>query len=435
VVQISGSGNTIIFGGGNANPAAAGPAPAAAPPLAAGATVFLADGGTASPALDALALALRLRGLRVWRGPELGDLTRAAYDAALANIDAAVIALSPESCEADRLLRVELPAVWARFGQAAPFRVVPLIDGAPARAAERTISPGGRRVDDLRAFALSPEAAGRAAQIDALALAILRAVALPHLRRAVAAEGAVELRLFSHPAGGDTGRADLVLDWGALFGTREAPRWPGPEVWAAQLIPALADVRQVVGLSATPLLRVDGRFHLSAGYALGHQFATTAGMRLEVRAVAGDRSAWWGGPATGDPGPELVAEELPQAAGDAVSVEISLTQDARADVTAALATYQIALAQRVQLTSPPVLGGKVKEAQRFVASPAHAAALADQIADAILLQKRAPRIHLFGPLPQALAVLVGVRLNTARPLQCYEYVRDTAAYTPSCLLR
>jgi len=46
----------------------------------------------------------------------------------------------------------------------------------------------------------------------------------------------------------------------------------------------------------------------------------------------------------------------------------------------------------------------VKAAQRFATSLAHAEALADQIADAILLQKRATTMPLFGTLPQALAV-------------------------------
>ena len=54
---------------------------------------------------------LRLRGLQVWREQELGDLTRRAHDNALASIDAAVIALTPESCDANRLLHVELPAI------------------------------------------------------------------------------------------------------------------------------------------------------------------------------------------------------------------------------------------------------------------------------------------------------------------------------------
>ena len=432
-LKIDGSGHTIILGGGNANPAAVAP-PAATPALADGATIFLAEGGTHSPALDALAMQLRLRGLRVWREPDLGDLTRRAYDAALATIDAAVVALTPDSCESDRLVRVEMPAIWARFAQPAPFWIVPLIAGVGERAAERTISAGGLRLSDLRVFALTGAAPERAAQIADLARLVLRNVALPHLRQSAARDGAVELRLFTHRAGGDTGRADLVLDWGALFGTREAPLWSGPAEWSSQLLPALADVRELIGASGTPRLRIDGRFHLSAAYALGHQFAATAGIELEVKSTTSPE--WWGLDRSGVVGAALKLGELTTGdAGAEVTVEISLAQDARADVTAYLARHPLPLARRVQLTSPPVEARDVIQARSFVASPAHALKLANQIAGAILLEKGASTVHLFGPLSQALAVLVGQRLNTARPLQCYEYVRETAAYVPACLLR
>lgn len=288
-------------------------------------------------------------------------------------------------------------------------------------------------MSDLRAFALTGDNSQRHAQLHNLVQLLLRAVVLPHLQASAAKDGAVELRLFSHRAAGAVGRADLVLDWGALFGTREAPLWATPEQWTRQLLPSLADVREVIGISATTRLRVDGRFHLSAAYALGHQFAATTSIKVETKSTTSNE--WWGIERNGEEGHALLEDEQPGGSGREVTVEISLSQDARVDVTEYLKNAQLPIERRVQLTSPPVLAEKYQEARAFVTSAAHASTLADQIADTILRQKRASKIHLFGPLPQALAVLVGLRLNTARPIQCYEYVREDAEYIPSCLLR
>jgi len=435
VVQISGSGNTIIVGGGNANPAAV-TTPPNLPALADGATIFLASGGTNSIALDALALHLRLRGLRVWREPEIGDRTRRAYDHALASIDAAIIALTPESCESDRLLRVELPAIWARFADpASPFWVVPLLDGVSERIADRTLSSGDLRSTDLRAFALGAAQDGRETQLVEIARLLLQTLLMPRLQQAIARHGGLDLHLFTHPAAGTTGRADLVLDWEARFGTRAQPRWPDRDEWSALLLPALADVRALIGASKVARLRIDGNFHLSAGYALGHQFVSTTKIMPEVWAATSNE--WWGMEQSGQSGPglEMTVEPLDGPTGDEVTIELSLTQDAGAGVEAYLASSPLPLARRVQLASPPVSQGQLQAARRFVVSPAHAAALADQIANVILLQNRASAIHLFGPLPQALAVMVGARLNTARPVQCYEYERASGTYVPSCFLR
>lgn len=435
VVQISGSGNTIYFGY-NSNEAAT-VLPVDASTLTDGATVFLASGGTDSPALDALALHLRLRGLRVWREPELGAMTSQAYDKALAAIDAAVVVLSPESCDSDRFLRVELPAIWARFDSPnSPFWVVPLLDRVGERVAARTLSSSGLRSSDLRSFALDGSSVEQEQQIVRLVRQLLGNLLRPHLRQAVARHDALGLHLFTHTPAGVTSRADLVLDWQAHFGTRAQARWPDRDEWATLLLPALADVRELLGASKAPRLRIDGNFHLSAGYALGHQLVETTKISTEV--WASTTQEWWGVERSGQLGPKLVEDGEPPpggAAGNEITLELSLTQDARGDVLASLMAEPLSLAWRKQFTSPPVREGDVLAAKRFIASPAHAAALADQVANAILIEKQASLIHLFGPLPQALAVMVGSRLNTAGPVQCYEYVRDRRIYIPSVLLR
>jgi len=164
---------------------------------------------------------------------------------------------------------------------------VPLIDGVGERTVDRTISAGGLRLVYLRAFALDGGTPEREAQLRNLARLVLRNVSLPYLRRSMACDGPVELRLFSHPAAGATGRADLVLDWSALFSTRDASLWPDRADWSSRLIPALADVRELIGSSQTAHLHIAGNYHLAAAYALGHQFVSTTTISLAVISPSG----------------------------------------------------------------------------------------------------------------------------------------------------
>jgi hypothetical protein len=421
--------------GGNGNGAVVAPTGADTKPRPT--RVLVLDGDTGSQAAAALRLELRLRGMESPDPAPLAARTAQALRAELADADAAVLILSPASCAAAALRDRELPAAWGRYGQAAPFWLVPLIDGVAPEAAEVTLDIVGARLNDFRAIGLPADLTGRPGALAALAGLLLRSVVAPRLGLSVAAERPLALTLFSYPASGAVPPTDLALVWDALFSEPEQPtrRPPGPEIWRVTLDPALADVRLAVGAAHAGALSVVGRYHLPVGLALGFRIRSTVNVALHVAAQPG---GVWQSDGPADEGQLLQREEQAGSSGASdISIEVSLARDVREDAGAYLSTAGIFVSKRIQLTSDPLLIDDINAARRFISSAAHARRLAAQIANVILSHKRGT-IHLFAAVPQGLAVLIGANLNKVRPVQCYELFDDPDAgwiYLPAGTLR
>lgn len=398
--------------------------------------VLVLDGETGSQIAAALRLALRLRGLESPDPAPLAVHTAQSLRDDLDAADAAVLVLSPLSCATTTLRERELPAVWSRYGQSAPFWLIPLIDGVAPATADATLNMVGATLKNFRAIELPADPTSHAGALAALAGLLLHSVAAPLLSLSVAAGRSLALTLFSYPASGATPAADLALGWDALFPQPERPtrRPPGLELWHEQLDPALADLRLVAGASHASTLSISGRYHLSAGLALGFRFRTVAGMVLHIAAQPG---GVWQSDGPGNEGTLLSKEEIPGVPGaHDLSIEVSLARDVRADADAYLEAAGVAVGRRIQLTSTPLLSGDIDAVRTFVASPAHARHLANQIANVILSHSKGT-IHLFAAIPQGLAVLIGARLNRARPVQCYELFDDPSGvrvYVPASRL-
>lgn len=432
-------------GVGNRNaPSSEAPAGSAAPPRPP--RVLVCDGLTRSAAGEALRLVLRLRGVESPDLPPLSSYTIAELARLLADADAAVVILSPAVCATRTLHAVELPALWARYGRPAPFLLLPVIEGASdaaLSAANAAFSAAGASLDDFRAVQI-PETPGdeQAGALGALAGLLLEQVGSAPLRCAAATRKSIALTVFSYPVSGARPPADLALSWEALFPESDQPTrpHPTPEIWRSLLDPALADLRRVVGAAQAEAesLRISGRYHIPVGLALGFRFRAVAGTPLLVSAQPG---GFWRSDESGGAGEllQVTPVELDPPLGGDLSVEVSVSRDVRPAAERYLREYRIPVARRIQLTCAPLLQDTpdIVGAQRFVSSPAHAAALAAQIAN-VILHHGAGTIHLFAAIPQALAVLIGARLNKARPVQCYDLYDDPErgrSYVPACLLR
>lgn len=431
---LASGGDIGDLSGGNGNRGTIITAPAGAAPCPCRVLVF--DGRTKGAVAAALRLELRLRGLESLDATHLDALTAQTLQAELATADAAVVLLSPESCTADALHRIELPAVWARYGRAEPFWIIPLIDGVTSDVADSTVNIVGAHLKDFRALALPSDPAAHKGDLATLAGLLLQTLTSPRLRQAAAARP-LALSIFSYPVAGATPPADLLLAWDALFPEPEQPTRPPPmpAIWQATLDPVLRDVRLALGASQAGTLSISGRYHLPVGLALGFRLRDTANIILQIAAQPG---GVWQSDGPADDGVQLQRKEQAGTSGAPdISIEVSLARDVRDDAGSYLAAAGMSVCKRVQLTSDPVLVGDINAARRFIKSPTHARQLAAQIANIILSHGRGT-IHLFAAVPQGLAVLIGAQLNRARPVQCYELFDDSGAgriYVPSCLLR
>jgi len=432
------SRSPLALAGGNSNygfqmPGASADHPL--PSLSAGCEVFVSAGGTESPALNALVRLLRLRGLRVRRPSQLEASTQTRLEEALASADAAVVFLSPESCGSADLRAVELPAIWARYARPAPFLVVPILDGVSLEQANQALALPGAQLGAFRALKLPPDdTPERVQELGAIAQLLLERIAGPHLRQTAALNQLATIALFSYPPVGQSRPTTLHIDWVELFPEPDNPTRLPPEatVWEHQLLPALSDVRATLGQSGVAGLQIAGRYHLSAGLAFGFRFRTVASLVLQIAAQPG---GVWRSDEQGDTGPKLTQKVIElNPAGDEVSIEVGLSRDVSYDVGSYLAGSGLPISRRIQLISGPALRGDAEAARVFVASPAHARRLVTQIANLILTQQKARKIHLFVAIPQAMTILVGARINKARPVQCYEYVSD-GRYVPGAVLR
>ena len=213
----------------------------------------------------------------------------------------------------------------------------------------------------------------------------------------------------------------LSIDATHLFGTLSesyANSWN-------QLAIALFTVKQQVSQHlGRPRLRVHGSKHLTATTMLGHVFRAASGFQIEIR----QRETFWATDCQpADTLPFHVVEEPGSYHTSSLFVEVNATDK----------TVRDAVRRYIQQNDNyPALSLRFTRASASAGyepiDNARCCAMALQIRHSIstvVSQNEIADIHLFGAMPQALALMIGYHLNALRPVQLYEYIQGM--YQPS----
>ncbi len=240
----------------------------------------------------------------------------------------------------------------------------------------------------------------------------------------------VELDTYADSGPRDAGVKQIA--WAAHFKSA----LPTPETWSSALLPELQRLRQKIGREhRDAAITLRPKAHLSAGFAFGYVFRSRAGIRLWIeQRHEEDRVEWWRASEKTPSIKELLLDTEPldiDGMGADTIIELSISRN-----------IQVAVAQWTEETGREVgtyirLTPDSGPSSDSVPDAGHALAMARQISKEIKTardQQPTGTIHLFGALPIALAVMVGMRLNACEPIQCYEYQRSENTYMPSCRL-
>lgn len=188
----------------------------------------------------------------------------------------------------------------------------------------------------------------------------------------------------------------------------------------------LRDIKQVISQTlGRPRLQVHGSKHLTAAFLLGNAFPSTA-FELDLRVKQGSWATYCG-PATDLP--MSVDLRGGSAKSTALHVEVSTLHQKVTDAVRGRVkqTGESPLATLRLTGSPTAYDG--------VMDNSAAVAIAHRVRQEVAhLVSRQPieEIHLFAAVPQALATMIGQRLNALPPIQLYEY--DGQEYHPSYCL-
>lgn len=217
----------------------------------------------------------------------------------------------------------------------------------------------------------------------------------------------------------------LCVDATRLF-DRDPEAVSDGERWG-RLHSGLRDLKQAIAAClGRPRLRLHGSKHLTAAFLFGYAFPSTA-FELEVRTKGG----YW---ATDCPSVGGVMHQVDLRGGSAAShrlhVELgTLDQPVQAAVRRYVQRTGRSPLATLRLTVDPGMHGGVM-------GNAEACAFAKQVRREIaqvVAQHPVAEVHLFAAVPQALAMMIGQRLNALPPVQLYEY--GGQEYQPSYLLR
>lgn len=194
------------------------------------------------------------------------------------------------------------------------------------------------------------------------------------------------------------------------------------EQWAA-LAHALGTVKQQISRElGRPRLLVHGSKHLTTAMLLGYTFRASSGFQIALR----HRDEYWSTDCPPlDASPFTVVEE----SGSYQTTSLFL------EVNAIEKTVREAVRRYIQQSGNyPALTLRFSRDQSLpmVIDNATCCAMAYQIRACIskaIGHNKITDIHLFGVMPQALAMMIGYQLNALRPVQLYEYVQGS--YQPS----
>lgn len=216
----------------------------------------------------------------------------------------------------------------------------------------------------------------------------------------------------------------LLLDWEPYY---HQERYPDPDVWRTQLLPALADLRRVLTNYGLRQIDLSGRARLGVGLALGYAFREVTETVIRVR----QGPSWWR-TLPHDTTLTPFGDVQPQQVGDGpdLTLELNINRD-RGEVSgfvdAYLQEHPLPLNKRLRLELPTGPSSTISETTAQAVA-AHVRTL--------LQRHRRPggEVHLFMAAPLGLAVLIGWHLNALTPVQYYELPEGGKSYLPACRL-
>ncbi|MDZ4719992.1 MAG: SAVED domain-containing protein [Roseiflexaceae bacterium] len=380
-----------------------------------------------TPSAPALLLERRLalRGLHVGLGLISGQLLDADLNAELSNADAIVVIIGGSSTNGHIVNHTLVPALRKLRRIPNPPSIHLVLDQVPEDALYF-------RSAELTNQALPIHAPQAQSVLDQLA-SIITLNVLPPLLTAKQ----VSIGLIAHPKALSVTGNDILINMLPWYANGD----PDPETWQTWLLPALVDVKGACVAAKVRDVTVLGMARLSAGLAFGYVFRESAHifLRAEQR-VYGPNGEAVELLSVGDladpsiPLAENVVRQEPielNANAPDVTIELSTArnnQDIQNDVDRWVAANPQQVRERIRLR---ITAETLNRAQ--------IAAVTRELARRILAVGRRPNppqtIHLFTAMPQSVAFLLGWRLNTAAPIQCYELeISPVRQYRQSVLL-
>jgi hypothetical protein len=235
-----------------------------------------------------------------------------------------------------------------------------------------------------------------------------------------------QVELYTYSPDGSGPNVALRYDWSEDF----APL-PDESFWNDILLPTFEDLRRDLGQRTPKVKRVDlfAQARLSAVLAFGYAFKQPA--RVELCVNQFDATWCSGAPAASEVGITTKPQLTGPRAAQQLTLELCISRDISSGVQAYLKEAGLTVWKRVQIKPDGA-----DPARTWVRDASHAVAVAHDVEQELLrLRDEAPgaTIHLFLAVPQALAAMIGLRLNKCGPIQCYEF--EAGTYSPSCLLR
>jgi len=194
--------------------------------------------------------------------------------------------------------------------------------------------------------------------------------------------------------------ANITLDWVDYYvgdEARQRRRLSDPDVALIEMGKDLTAARQSAEAGGYSRVRVGGAFRLDTAFAVGAEFADTAGYQLSTK----QRDELWS--SEGDVEPfalEKKAREMGE--GDDLAVCVSISNEIDNDVADYVGRVELPINRLVCLM--PAAGA----ARNSVASPAAARGCAQAVLDAIRAEtSTTPAVHLFLSAPSGVALFLG----------------------------
>lgn len=386
--------------------------------------LFLSYAWADEEELDRLETMLRLRGVPIWR--DRREMKFGAYnqEGAREGIEKIcsgfALYYTDAVLESDFILKVELPAMDARRrrGPPPPFfagAVLRREGGFESATAELARAAGAINLGT----ALGAHVSGEDFEAD------LRRAANAILDAYLRSEGEPAIRIETRGEVPNSEEAPLHLCWCPPLDHDVARH--AEKIWERELLPALADLREALERADAPRwLRVGGRPHLSAAFALGWEFRQPSGWSLELEHEFVPASTSLAEPV--DHGWRLTVEPGPLDGEERLVVCLHATHD----VAEAMREHRRALPPaRATLHVYPPSGEPARDAVDSAQANALAATIAAEINRA-RREHQTSETHLYLACPWPLATLLGWHLSSSGRLVMHEPDVARSSYRASC---
>jgi hypothetical protein len=377
------------------------------------ATIFISYCREDKDAVLPIEQALQARGVHVVRDEPSLALGAHNVDGLMALIDlrcdAIIFYVTQQFLASIFIWRYEVPRALARRDRDPLFHIIPVCQGVSFD--ELALACADRGLRSLAEFN-AQRVQGAEPSVDEV-----RAIAKRSLKSALAlrvARGggqeevpAICLRTFSYSP--PTSRLHLDLDWSGFFEAGVTP-----EIWAAQLLPALSDAVEVLGsqFRAGPL-DVWVKARLPAALALGHALAAKGPFRLRLN---NERGVWLcDGPSPAPDDLSVISTPLRSDQPVAV-VELAISRETAPSVTQWRSQSNVS--PRWRIHAAPSVGAN----RAAIGSDSQARAWARRIGDSVRElwdREHMHDVHLFLASPSEFAVMVGQQIRDRHPVHVY----------------